>query len=337
MCAPSEKGFRSIPSDRRQGADSTWQPLGWVTADEFCYGTQERVVVAHAYASFHSVPPTPSSCMGPSEHEMALGYGPPSSSPSPFSDDSSSYDSHDVSEPLSEHENAFLDHTKSLLDQEYNYQKQLISHYSQIRNHASHSPYPPEEAVNPDGTGQHIQPNWPHAYGNRRDNFRAPPRIYAGMDAVEKGYPQNAYAYQYPKSRRPLVEYVTNQWRATAPSPPYTPTSPSAPSIVQMITAPRFRRYLLVIILMVLMPWSSWKWYGRPRWEEHKLLNNALDDKVRKGAAWYGLNLRPAFLDMIQFQTLDVSELPQKDGKRRLIFIGDVHGCYEERRSFPFR
>ncbi|KAI4189279.1 MAG: hypothetical protein LQ346_005141 [Caloplaca aetnensis] len=261
---------------------------------------------------------------------MALGYRPPASSPSPLSDGSSSYDSHDVSEPLSEHENAFLDHTKSLLDQEYDYQKQLISHYSQIRDHASHSPYPQEEAVNPDGTGQHIEPSWPRAYGNRRDNFRVPPRIYAGMDAIEKGYPQNAYAYQYPKSRRPLVDYVTNQWRTTAPSPPYTPTSPSAPSIVQIITAPRLRRYLLVIILIVLMPWSSWRWYGRPRWEEHKLLNDALDDKVRKGAAWYGLNLRPAFLDMIQFHTLDVSELPQEGGKRRLIFIGDVHGCNEE-------
>ncbi|KAL8654666.1 MAG: hypothetical protein Q9210_001356 [Variospora velana] len=81
---------------------------------------------------------------------------------------------------------------------------------------------------------------------------------------------------------------------------------------------------------MILMPWTSWSWYGRSRWEEHRLLNDALDEKVRKGTAWYGLNLRPAFMDMIQLERLDVGELPQEDGKRRLIFIGDVHGCYAE-------
>ncbi|KAL8926165.1 MAG: hypothetical protein Q9208_003068 [Pyrenodesmia sp. 3 TL-2023] len=268
--------------------------------------------------------------MGAPEYAMHLGDRPSSLSPSPLSDRSSLYDIHDVSEPLSEHENAFLDHTTSLLDQEYDYQRQLISHYSEIRDHASHPGYPQEQKANANGTGRHIPPSWPHPHEDRRDNLLSPPRVYTGMDAVEKGYTHDAYAYHYHTSRRPLVDYITNHWRTSASSPPYSPTSPSAPSIVQMITAPKFRRFLLVIILIVLMPWSSWKWYGRSRWEEHRLLNDALDNKLRKGAAWYGLNLRPAFMDMIQFETLDVSELPQEYGKRRLIFIGDVHGCYEE-------
>lgn len=261
---------------------------------------------------------------------MPLGDRSPLLSPSPLSDGSSLYDIHDVSEPLSEHENAFLDHTTSLLDQEYDYQRKLISHYSEIRDHASHPGYPQEQTANADGIRRHILPSWPHPDEDRRDNLLPQPRIYTGMDAVEKGYTHNAYAYHYHTSRRPLVDYVTNHWRTTASSPPYSPTSPSAPSILQILRAPKFRRYLLVVLLIVLMPWSSWKWYGRSRWEEHKLLNDALDNKLRKGAAWYGLNLRPAFMDMIQFETLDVSELPREYGKRRLIFIGDVHGCYEE-------
>ena len=266
----------------------------------------------------------------------------PPSSPSSPSDDPTLYDDQDISEPLSEHENALLDHSISFLDQEYDYQRKLIAHYSEVRDHKAHYTYPPEQLGITDKVGQHVPPRWSHPHGKRRESLLPPPRIHTGMDdgvTSEKGYlmsNHNAHAYQYHQPRRPLVDYVTNQWRTTQSSPPFSPTSPTAPSLLRIISAPRIRRYVILILIIFFLPWSTWKWYGRSRWEEHKLLNDALDQKLRTGAAWYGLNLRPAFKDMIQLQTLDTGQLPQEKGRRRLLFIGDVHGCYNERRSCPF-
>lgn len=277
--------------------------------------------------------------MNASEHEKPLGNLSTRSTPSsPYStsDQPTLDDDQDAPEPLSEHENAFLDHSSSAMDQEYDYQRQLISHYFKIRDHTTHLGYPPEQTTITGDIEQYVHSSRSLTYGKRKESLLPPPRISTGMDADEKGYTNNAYAYQHHQPRRPLVDYVTNQWRNTASSPPYSPSSPVAPSFAQIILAPKLRRYLLIIIVIILVPWPSWKWYGRPRWEEHKLSNDALDEKLWRGAPRYGLNLRPAFIDMIQLERLEVGELPQEDGKRRLIFIGDVHGCYEECQSYPF-
>ena len=66
------------------------------------------------------------------------------------------------------------------------------------------------------------------------------------------------------------------------------------------------------------------------------MLSDALDEKVRAGKGWYGTNMRPAFVDMIQLKTMDSRLIPQDGDKNRLIFIGDVHGCYDERESSRF-
>ncbi|KAI4110812.1 MAG: hypothetical protein LQ339_001088 [Xanthoria mediterranea] len=69
---------------------------------------------------------------------------------------------------------------------------------------------------------------------------------------------------------------------------------------------------------------------SKPKWEDHQILDNALNKQLGKGAAYYGLNVRPAFRDMIQLQTWDTSLLSLEHGAKRLIFIGDVHGCHDE-------
>ncbi|KAL9595006.1 MAG: hypothetical protein Q9219_006705 [cf. Caloplaca sp. 3 TL-2023] len=261
--------------------------------------------------------------MATPQHEKPLDNHPPpspASSPSSPSDDPTLYDDQDAPDLLSEHEAAFLDHSRALLDQEYDYQRQLVDHYSKIREHTTH----------------YLDPSRRTSNENIKRSLFPPPRIYTQMDdgaASEKGYPMvnhNSYAYQHHRHRRPLVDYVTNQWRSTAASPPFSPTSQTNPSFLRIISAPRLRRFVMIILLVFLLPWSAWKWYGRPRWEEHKLLNDALDEKLRKGTAWYGLNLRPAFKDMVQLKTLDTSLLPQSDSRKRLLFVGDIHGCYDE-------
>lgn len=41
--------------------------------------------------------------------------------------------------------------------------------------------------------------------------------------------------------------------------------------------------------------------------------------------------MRPVFRDMIHLKTIDQGLVPQKGGKGRLILVGDVHGCHDER------
>ncbi|KAL8952047.1 MAG: hypothetical protein Q9222_001999 [Ikaeria aurantiellina] len=268
--------------------------------------------------------------MSTSEHGMPLGNHSthsPSSSPPPPSDDPILYNEDDVPEILSEQESAFLDHGITILDQEYDYQRQLVDHYSKSRRQPSNTGYYLPHGI--DGTSRSSRP---HTYDTTHGRSRPPPPIYTGTDGgamMDKGYPRShndAYAYQHSKHQRPLIDLITNQWR-TSISPP---RSPAAPSFFQIVTAPRFRRYLAMIFMFFFFPWFSWKWYGRPQWDEHRLLNDALDEKLRTGAAWYGLNMRPTFTDMTQVGEVHRSQLPQGVGEKRLVFIGDVHGCYEE-------
>ncbi|KAI4256299.1 MAG: hypothetical protein LQ352_002133 [Teloschistes flavicans] len=276
--------------------------------------------------------------MGTSQDGPALAHHPapsPSpSSPSP-SDCSTLGDEQDVLEHLSEHESKILDHSISFLDQEYEYQRHLINHYSHRRDELANPAYPPKQTTNISDNQTCHQPQHlrlPGTYGKRRGDPYAPPRINTGMDdgaLREKGYAastHSAYAYYYPQRRRPLIDLVSNQWRTAASSP----SSPTAPSFSQLVSAPKFRRYLLIILLVFILPWFSWTRYGRPRWEERRLLNNALDESLRAGSVWYGLNMRPAFLDMTQLQTLESNQLPRSARERRLIFIGNVHGCQDE-------
>jgi hypothetical protein len=76
-----------------------------------------------------------------------------------------------------------------------------------------------------------------------------------------------------------------------------------------------------------------------PRLEEHEELLHSLDPSAKdEVGGWFGMNALPRFDDITQLRDLDSSLLPavkaQKGGRpssRRLIFIGDVHGCKDER------
>lgn len=244
---------------------------------------------------------------------------------------------HDLPEPLTEQESAFLDQSISLLDQEYDHQRQLLHHCSKSRHPVINPGYPPNLRSNAEYTGQHIRANRFELDESRRGNTRPPPRIHTSMEdgaTVEKGgfaSSHNAYAYQYSHHRRPLIDRIQNRWRSSASSES-SPSSPLPPSFSQIISAPKFRRYLSIILLVFLIPWSCWRYFLKSLWEDHQILDNALNKQLGKGAAYYGLNVRPAFRDMIQLQTWDTSLLSLGDQTKRLVFIGDVHGCYDERK-----
>lgn len=75
-----------------------------------------------------------------------------------------------------------------------------------------------------------------------------------------------------------------------------------------------------------------------PRLEEHAAILHALDPQVKEEVGgWFGANALPRFDNIVQLRTLEPSLLPgevtsesDEHGGRRLIFIGDVHGCKDE-------
>jgi hypothetical protein len=142
---------------------------------------------------------------------------------------------------------------------------------------------------------------------------------------------------------------VRNEWQ---PSAKYTSLSASpdgsdSPQWVQMfmsmVTAPRFRRYAIIYLVLLVSCLGGWLFVLSPRLEEQEALLHSLDPSTKDDVGgWFGMNALPRFDNITQLRDLDTSLLPavkaQKDGQpssRRLIFIGDVHGCRDER-AFPF-
>ena len=144
----------------------------------------------------------------------------------------------------------------------------------------------------------------------------------------------SASAYQIYRQRRPLVDLIKNEWKNS----PYTSssTSPtsfgySAPNWIQVLRAPRFRHYVLIIFAILGLIWGNWHFWAGPQWEEHRQLGDSLKERMKTGDGWFGENMRPEFLDMVHVSTLDQELIPQKGDGKRLIVVGDVHGCHDER------
>ncbi|RDW72493.1 putative serine/threonine-protein phosphatase [Aspergillus mulundensis] len=147
---------------------------------------------------------------------------------------------------------------------------------------------------------------------------------------------------------RPLIDYVRNEWQSSGAK--YSHLSPSsasdradAPKWVQMIlsivAAPRFRRYVLVYLALLAACILGWQFFLFPRLKENSALLTSLDPKQKgKVGGWFGANAVPQLEDMIQLENLDKALLPAKEAKsensldslRRLVVVGDVHGCKEE-------
>ena len=147
----------------------------------------------------------------------------------------------------------------------------------------------------------------------------------------------NAHAYETYHQRRPLIDLIRNEWKNS----PYTPSSSSptsqgysTPNWIQVLSAPRFRRYLLLILGLLSLFWMSWHYWAEPQLDEYRLLGESLKERMRTGSGWFGENVRPEFVDMVHVKTLDEGLVPQENNGKRLIVIGDVHGCHEERGLF---
>ena len=96
---------------------------------------------------------------------------------------------------------------------------------------------------------------------------------------------------------------------------------------------------MLVYAILIVVCWVGWIGYLRPRLEESKILKDSLKERMKNKQGWFGANQKVSFEGMTQVGMLDRklvpgSEIPGVDG-RRLIIIGDIHGCVDER-TFSF-
>lgn len=182
---------------------------------------------------------------------------------------------------------------------------------------------------------KYFQAYWAHIRNQRRSDPLSLPLVpytdadYGIMDEKNQYSlpPQNARAYSH--SRRPLIDFIQNEWQHTIGSTGPSPTARSFPTWNQVLTAPRFRRYAVVFLVGTLC-WVNWVLWAGELWREHELLRDAVKGKARPGTGFFGANMRPTFQDMIQLKTIDESLVPKKGGNGRLIVVGDVHGCHDE-------
>ncbi|OCK89101.1 Metallo-dependent phosphatase [Cenococcum geophilum 1.58] len=173
----------------------------------------------------------------------------------------------------------------------------------------------------------------------------------AGQDQRPEKYEQNPshLAKEFPSRTyqgRPLIDFVTNDWRTDSRYQEGIYTSDESESLYRreeddywvhprwknMISYKRVprrvQRYLLIYVALLIATWVSWTWFIQPDWEKNKELESQLNAKP---TSVFGSNMRPEFSDMTQVKTLDSSLLPSEHQlMQRLVVVGDVHGCKEE-------
>jgi hypothetical protein len=164
---------------------------------------------------------------------------------------------------------------------------------------------------------------------------------YRGRSAYFRSFPHVPHG----ASQRPLIDYVKNEWKSvrgesssTSSSSPERDTPRCVRMLLSILTAPRVRRYIIVFVVLLGAFGLAWQGYIKPSLEEHAILLQSLDiNSLEKVGGWFGTNARPEFADIVQMRHLDPSLLPgdtkldrNDRDRRRLIIVGDVHGCRDE-------
>jgi len=156
---------------------------------------------------------------------------------------------------------------------------------------------------------------------------------------------------RYHQQSKPLIHYVTNEWQNQEnphyrdyhddhsddefgyPIPPKEPWLPD--EVVKQLPSfhipRRVQRWLLIYFIFLMLCWFVWLFWIEPTIEDNQRLDLAFATAEKKGNK-FGSNIKPNFIDMPQVETLPEHLIPGPGRTdRRLIFIGDVHGCKDER------
>ncbi|KAI9684787.1 MAG: hypothetical protein M1829_000162 [Trizodia sp. TS-e1964] len=130
-----------------------------------------------------------------------------------------------------------------------------------------------------------------------------------------------------------------NEWEMHPP-PPSTTLAPDQPTeeirFISFFRSPGFRRQTMLCLGLITACLITWSLWAEDRWHEQIIMNQSFEATHNSKENIFALNHKPKFSDMIQVMTMDSSLLPnsqrQKHGnrKRRLLLVGDVHGCRNE-------
>lgn len=178
---------------------------------------------------------------------------------------------------------------------------------------------------------------------HHRTKPQSPPR------EMENRLPAVPYFYATPNHDRvPLIEKVTNAWRDDKPvfddsdDEYYTEKEETyccdlededshLSRATTALSCRKVRRKMFVVLAILLLSFYAWKWYLRPIWAEKNSFVEGLNDEN----GTFGIQASNQFKDIIPVQELNKHSIPggegDAEGKRRLIFVGDVHGCKKER------
>ncbi|KAF2126294.1 Metallo-dependent phosphatase [Dothidotthia symphoricarpi CBS 119687] len=90
----------------------------------------------------------------------------------------------------------------------------------------------------------------------------------------------------------------------------------------------RVQRCVVIGFALVLLLFLSWRTYFGPQYAARAAQAQELRIMEETPVMGYGSNVLPQFKGMIQVSDMDEQHLPKKG--KRLVFVGDVHGCREE-------
>lgn len=146
---------------------------------------------------------------------------------------------------------------------------------------------------------------------------------------------------------RPLIDLVDNKWRVEKVDDiDYTQIDDdedlsfldldddeSCPSVSRdLLASRRFRKMMAVFIMLAVALYYLWANHVKPRLENERLERSRI---LQQASSSYGTAQGgDADQGLVRVQTLSQHLLPggqhDPEGRRRLVFVGDVHGCKDE-------
>lgn len=154
------------------------------------------------------------------------------------------------------------------------------------------------------------------------------------------------------KARKTLVEYCTNDWQKEKKGMAVSTSALAGfdeerwydkyldlfddyyDNCLSIVKAPKFRRLVVTVTCAILFTWMLWTWFLWPFIEEERAVWDTFNTyNINTSTQLFGTNARPRLGGLIQTKDLDSSLLPggpNASRSRRLIFIGDIHGCKNE-------